>query len=240
MADAFESKAKISLKQLRKIEGIAPKIDVPPERVFAGFDAYRQAIDAGPDVVLLATPPGFRPIHYAAAVAAGKHVFMEKPCCVDAPGFRSFMESNKLADEKGLKVVVGLQRRHSPEFIDPVKKIQDGSLGDLTLMRAYWNQGAIWIRRRRPSQTEMEYQMRNWYYFNWLSGDFNTEQHVHSLDKGSWAMGDQPPIRAWGTGGRQVRTDAKYGDDSSIRRPTRLAIRWITFCGISPSSDIRR
>ncbi len=210
VADAFESKAKTSLKQLRKIEGIAPKIDVPPERVFAGFDAYRQAIDAGPDVVLLATPPGFRPIHYAAAIGAGKHVFMEKPCCVDAPGFRSFMESNKLADEKGLKVVVGLQRRHSPEFIDPVKKIQDGSLGDLTLMRAYWNQGAIWIRRRRPSQTEMEYQMRNWYHFVWLCGDHIIEQHVHNLDVCNWVKGEHP-VEANGMGSCHVRDNRGVG-----------------------------
>ncbi len=210
VADAFENKAKMSLKQLRKIENVAPKIDVPPERVFVGFDAYRQAIDAGPDVVLLVTPPGFRPMHYAAAVGAGKHVFMEKPCCVDAPGFRSFMESNKLADEKGLKVVVGLQRRHSEEFLGPVKEIQDGSLGDLTLMRAYWNGNPIWIRRRRPGQTEMEYQMHNWYHFVWLCGDHILEQHVHNLDVCNWVKGEHP-VEANGMGSCHVRDNRGVG-----------------------------
>lgn len=210
VADAFENNAKMSLKQLRKIEEIAPKIDVPPERVFVGFDAYRQAIDAGPDVVLLATPPGFRPMHYAAAVGAGKHVFMEKPCCVDAPGFRSFMETNKLADQQDLKVVVGLQRRHSDEFLGKVKDIQDGSLGDLTLMRAYWNGGPIWIRRRKPEQTEMEYQMRNWYHFVWLCGDHVLEQHVHNLDVCNWVKGEHP-VEANGMGSCHVRDNRGVG-----------------------------
>ncbi|NLF09199.1 MAG: Gfo/Idh/MocA family oxidoreductase [Pirellulaceae bacterium] len=210
LADAFEDNARNSLKQLRKVEKIAGKIDVPDENVFAGFDAYKQAIAAGPDVVLLAAPPGFRPLHYAAAVAAGKHVFMEKPCCVDAPGFRSFMETNKLADEKGLKVAVGLQRRHSPEFINPVKEIQDGALGDLTILRAYWNQGDIWIRRRKPEQSEMEYQMRNWYHFVWLSGDHIVEQHVHNLDVCNWVKGDHP-VEANGMGSCQVRDNRGVG-----------------------------
>ena len=210
VADAFENNAKMSLKQLRKIEEFAPKIDVPPERIFVGFDAYQQAIDAGPDIVLMATPPGFRPMHYAAAIKAGKHVFMEKPCCVDAPGFRSFMETNKLADEKDRKVAVGLQRRHSDEFLGKVKEIQDGSLGDLTLLRAYWNWHPIWIRRRRPGQTEMEYQMRNWYHFVWLCGDHIVEQHVHNLDVCNWVKGEHP-VEANGMGSCQVRDNRGIG-----------------------------
>ena len=159
VADAFENNARGSLERLRKNSDLAAKLDVPADRVFVGFDAYQKAIAAGPDIVLLCTPPGFRPIHYAAAIQAGKHVFMEKPCCVDAPGFRSLMETNKLADEKGLKVTVGLQRRHSKEYLDKVKEIQDGSLGELTMLRAYWNGTPVWIRNRQPNQTEMEYQM---------------------------------------------------------------------------------
>jgi predicted dehydrogenase len=171
VADAFDENAKSCLANLRKIPEITGKIDVPADRVFVGFDAYQKAIAAGPDIVFLATPPGFRPIHYAAAVHAGKHVFMEKPVCVDAPGFRALMEANKLADEKALKVAVGLQRRHSEKFLGSVKAIQEGSLGNLVLLRAYWNDSGIWVRPRQPNQTEMEYQMRNWYHFVWLCGD---------------------------------------------------------------------
>jgi len=210
MADAFADNAKTSLAELRKDEEIAGKIDVPEDRIFVGFDAYRKAIAAGPDIVLLTTPPGFRPIHYAAAIAAGKHVFMEKPCCVDAPGFRSLMETNKLADEKGLKVAVGLQRRHSKEFLGKVKRIQDGSLGNLILLRAYWNNGDIWIRPRLPEQTEMEYQMRNWYHFVWLCGDHILEQHVHNLDVCNWVKGDHP-VKANGMGSCHIRNNHGVG-----------------------------
>jgi myo-inositol 2-dehydrogenase / D-chiro-inositol 1-dehydrogenase len=210
LADAFEDNAKSCLKYLQKEEGIATKLDVPANRVFVGFDAYQKVIAAGPDVVLLATPPGFRPIHYAAAIAAGKHVFMEKPVCIDAPGFRSVMETNKLADEKGLKVVVGLQRRHSKEFQGKIKAIQDGSLGDLTLMRAYWNEGPVWVRNRKPEQSEMEYQMRSWYHFVWLCGDHIVEQHVHNLDVCNWVKSDYP-VKANGMGSCHVRDNRGVG-----------------------------
>jgi len=210
LADAFEDNAKRCLTQLQKIEEIAPKIDVSPERIFVGFGAYRQVIEAGVDIVFLATPPGFRPIHYAAAIEAGKHVFMEKPCCVDAPGYRSLLVTNKLADEKGLKVVVGLQRRYSQEFLDKVREIQDGALGKIHLMRAYWNQGPIWIRQRQPGQSEMEYQMRNWYHFVWLCGDHIVEQHVHNLDVCNWVKGAHP-VEANGMGGCHARNNRGIG-----------------------------
>jgi myo-inositol 2-dehydrogenase / D-chiro-inositol 1-dehydrogenase len=210
MADAFADNAKESLANLKKEEGLAAKIDVPEDRIFVGFDAYQKALAAGPDVVLMATPPGFRPIHYAAAIQAGKHVFMEKPCCVDAPGFRLLMETNKLADEKGLKVSVGLQRRHSREFLGKVKQIQEGSLGDLILMRAYWNGGPIWVRGRQPNQNEMEYQMRNWYHFVWLCGDHICEQHVHNLDVCNWVKGDHP-MMANGMGSCHCRNNRGIG-----------------------------
>jgi predicted dehydrogenase len=210
VADAFENNAKISLANLKKMPELDGKIDVPEDRVFVGFDAYQKAIAAKPDIVLLAAPPGFRPMHYAAAVAAGKHVFMEKPVCVDAPGFRSVMETNRLADEKGLKVVVGLQRRHSKEFLGPVKAIQDGSLGELMILRAYWNDPPIWIRQRQPDQTEMEFQMRNWYHFVWLSGDHIVEQHVHNLDVCNWVKGDHP-VTAQGQGSCHCRDNRGIG-----------------------------
>jgi predicted dehydrogenase len=204
MGDVFKEHAEGSLARLRKTKEVlereaVAKIDVPPERMFIGFDAFQKVIDAGPDIVFLTTPPGFRPAQYAAAVAAGKHVFMEKPICVDAPGFRSVMETNKAADEKGLKVVVGLQRRHSKQFIGPVKAIQDGSLGPIAFMRCYWNGGSTGFARRFPDETEMEHQIRNWNVMRWLCGDHIVEQHCHEIDICNWIKADHP-VKAVGMG----------------------------------------
>jgi predicted dehydrogenase len=210
MADAFADNLTTSLNNLKKekieqgwdhqaIDNLGSRIDVTPDRCFVGFDAYQKALATNPDVVFLCTPPGFRPIHYAAAVAAGKHVFMEKPCCIDAPGFRSLMESNKTADEKNLKVVVGLQRHYQASYIEGIKKIHDGAIGDLVLLRAYWNGGEPWFRNRLPQMTEMEYQMRNNYHFIWLCGDHIVEQHVHNIDVCNWAKNDHP-VEANGMG----------------------------------------
>lgn len=210
VADAFEDRAHMSVRVMKKKFG--ERVDLPEDRVFAGFDAYRNAIDCGVDMVILATPPGFRPMHYKAAVEAGKHVFMEKPCCVDATGFRSVMETNKLADQKGLKVGVGLQRRHQAHYVEAVNRIRDGALGDVEFFQAYWNSAGVWNRRRKPDQTEMEYQMRNWYYFVWLCGDHILEQHVHNLDVANWIK-NAHPVEANGMGGRQVR---KFGPDGDF------------------------
>jgi myo-inositol 2-dehydrogenase / D-chiro-inositol 1-dehydrogenase len=215
VADAFEDRAKGAAKDLHK--NYPDKVDLPDDRIFTGFDAYKQALDCGVDLVLLATPPGFRPMHYAAAIAAGKHVFMEKPCCVDAPGYRSLQATNKSADEKNLKVVVGLQRRHQRAYLRGIQKIHDGELGDITFMHAYWNQGAIWVRPRRPEMTEMEYQMRNWYHFVWLCGDHIVEQHVHNLDICNWAIShklgvkDAHPVTAVGMGSCHLRDNRGIG-----------------------------
>jgi predicted dehydrogenase len=215
VADGFEDRAKDAAGYLR--ENFANKVDLPNERIFVGFDAYQKAIDAGVDLVLMATPPGFRPIHYAAAIKAGKHVFMEKPCCVDAPGYRSLQESNKLADEKKLKVVVGLQRRHQKTYLQGIKKIHDGGMGEIHFMRAYWNGGDIWVRGRTPEMTEMEYQMRNWYHFVWLCGDHIVEQHVHNLDVCNWAISQKlgakaaHPVTAVGMGSCHVRNNRGIG-----------------------------
>ncbi len=208
VADAFEDRAQKSLAGLKK--RYEKQVEVPEEQVFTGFDAYKQALSTDADLVVLATSPGFRPIHFEAAVNAGKHIFMEKPCCTDAPGYRKLIETSKLADEKNLLVGVGLQRRHQPNYMETVKRLQDGAIGDLMCLRAYWNGGGVWTRGRTPEQTEMEYQMRNWYYFVWLCGDHICEQHVHNLDVVNWVK-DAHPVEANGMGGRQVRKGSDHG-----------------------------
>ncbi|MEI7730384.1 MAG: Gfo/Idh/MocA family oxidoreductase [Verrucomicrobiota bacterium] len=186
VADAFEDKAKGAAKNIMAKCG--PKADIPTERIFSGLDAYQKAINCGVDMVILAGPPGFRPLHYEAAVKAGKHVFMEKPVCVCPGGFRRVMAANKLAEEKGLKVVVGLQRHHEASYQDSIKAIANGDIGDITLLRVYWNGAGIWNRARKEGMSEMQYQVNNWYHFAWLSGDNICEQHVHNLDIGNWVM----------------------------------------------------
>jgi predicted dehydrogenase len=198
VADAFEHKAEAGAKAL--IRERPDRVDIPHDRIFSGLDAYLHAINCGIDMVVTATPPGFRPLIYSAAIAAGKHVFMEKPCCVDARGFHILMETNKLAEEKGLKVGVGFQRRHTPQFVETVEKIHDGALGKLILLQAYWNGEGIWNRGREAGMTEMQYQVNNWYHFAWLSGDNICEQHIHNLDVCNWVMNDHP-VEANGMGG---------------------------------------
>ena len=199
VADAFEGNARGAADRLNRTFKKEGKADVAPDHVFVGLDAYKKAIDCGVDMIIQATPPGFRPAHYEYAINAGKHVFMEKPCCVDAPGFNKLMKANKLADEKGLKVVVGLQRRHDSGYQGGIEEIHNGKYGELILARVYWNGDGIWFRDRTPQETEMEYQVKNWYHFAWLSGDNICEQHVHNLDVANWVMGDHP-VRANGMG----------------------------------------
>jgi predicted dehydrogenase len=210
LADVFPEKVENSLKGLKA--QYKERVDVPPERCFTGFDAYQKLIQSGVDVVLLAEPPHFRPRHLKAAVEAGKHVFCEKPVAVDGPGVRSVLETCKLAEQKGLSVVSGLCWRYHNGVRETMKRVLDGAIGDILAIQETYLTGFLWERPRKPEWSEMEFQMRNWYYFTWLSGDFNVEQHVHSLDKALWAMHDEPPARAWGLGGRQVRTDKKFGN----------------------------
>jgi predicted dehydrogenase len=209
MADAFRDRLESSLAGLQAEYG--PLVDVPEERRFTGFDAFRAAIDADVDLVILATPPGFRPQHFSYAVEKSRHVFMEKPVAVDGPGVRMVLEAAAQADAKGLKVGVGLQRHHQLPYLETVKRIHDGAIGEPVLLRAYWNSAGVWVNPRQPGQTEMEYQMRNWYYFNWLCGDHIVEQHIHNLDVCNWIMKDYP-VRAEGMGGRQVRTGKDFGE----------------------------
>jgi len=225
VADAFEDKIdgtgpraaglpKIQA-QLEK-EGKSAQIDVPKSRQYAGFDAYKGVIDEC-DLVVIATPPGFRPIHFDYAVQQGKHVFMEKPVCVDAKGFNQIIESAKVADQKNLKVVVGLQRHYQNVYLEAFKKVhEEGLIGDIIGAQAWWNGTRPWIVARQPGWTEMEYQMRNWYHFNWLCGDHISEQHVHNIDVVNWFVsGDSVagghPVSAQGMGGRAGTEPASVG-----------------------------
>lgn len=207
MVDAFQEKLDSSYNNLLKIHG--EKVSVKEEHKFVGLDGYKEAISLA-DVVFLTTPPGFRPIHFEEAVRQGKHVFMEKPVATDAPGVRKILENAKLAKEKNLKVLVGHHLRFQKSCIDIIDKLQNGIIGDIVNMQAYFNTGGVWVRNRKPNMTEMEYQVWNWYYFNWLSGDHIVEQHVHDLDLMNWLKGAHP-IKAQGMGGRQVRTGNEYG-----------------------------
>jgi predicted dehydrogenase len=211
MGDAFDDAVQRSLGLLK--QKYADRIDVAPERCFAGFDAYEKVIASGVDVVILATPPHFRPLHLKACIEADKHVFVEKPVAVDAPGVRSILATCEEAKKKGISVVSGLCFRFNLGIQETMKRIHDGAIGEIVAVQETYNCNPPWFRNkdRQDDWTEMEYQMRNWYVFTWLSGDHNVEQHVHSLDKGAWAMNQELPTLVWGTGGRQVRSEITIG-----------------------------
>ncbi len=211
MADMFQNHLQGALESLKENERFAGKIEVPQERQFVGFDAYKELLATDIDVVLIATPPHFRPAHFEAAVAAGKHVFFEKPVAVDAPGIRKVLAAAELAKQKSLAVVSGLQRHHQYGYLEAQKRIHAGEIGRIQYARCSWNQGGLWHRGRDESWTDMEWQLRNWLYFTWLSGDHIVEQHVHNIDVINWAMQGHP-LRARGMGGRQVRTEEKWGN----------------------------
>jgi predicted dehydrogenase len=213
VGDAFEDFAQASVRKLRRFEECKDQLKVEPDHVFAGFDAYKQVIDSGVDVVLLAEPPHFRPKHLAYAVEQGKHAFVEKPIAVDAPGVRSVIDTCAKAEAKGLAIVSGLCWRYHPAVQETVRRItEDKAIGDIIAIESCYNTGTLWHRGDKPEWSRMEYQIRNWLYFNWLSGDHITEQAIHSLDKTAWVQGDVQPVRAFGTGGRQQRTGREYGD----------------------------
>lgn len=210
MGDAFADRIESSLAALRDEADVAPKLDVPPERRFTGFNAYQQVIDCC-DVVLLCTPPQFRPLHLKAAIEAGRHVFAEKPVAVDAPGVRSVLATIEQAREKKLSVVSGLCLRYDNGFRETVRRIHDGAVGEILTLEANDYRSSIWVKPREADWTDMVWQMRNWYYFTWLSGDFNVEQHVHYLDTCAWLLGNEYPVQAIGMGGRQVRNEPQFG-----------------------------
>lgn len=195
----------------RLAEAIGPAFKVDDAHCFTGFDAYRQVLASDIDLVILATPPGFRPLHLRAAVEAGKHIFTEKPVAVDPVGIRSVLATAEMAQQKGLAVVAGTQRRHQVHYLETMQRVHDGAVGELVAGRVYWNQGPLWTRDRTDGMSDMEWQIRNWLYFTWLSGDHIVEQHVHNIDVANWAMRAHP-VRAYGVGGRQTRVEQpKFG-----------------------------
>lgn len=217
MADAFRDRLDDCYKTLTADDisdwsggkgNIKDKIDVPEERKFTGFDAYSKAIPLA-DVVILTTPPGFRPIHFAEAVRQNKHIFMEKPVATTPEGIRSVLENAQIAKQKKLNVVVGLQRHYQNSYRELFSR--KDMIGDITSAQAWWNNDGVWVKMRQPGQTEMEYQMRNWYYFVWLCGDHINEQHIHNIDVINWFKGGHP-VSAQGMGGRQVRKGKEYGE----------------------------
>ena len=210
MADAFGDRIETSLIGIQEHFEGEKKIRVKEKNRFVGFDAYKKAINLA-DVVILTTPPGFRPYHFEYAIQNGKHVFMEKPLATDPVGIRKVLDTAKIAKAKKLNVVVGLQRRYQKSYIELKKKIDQGAIGKIRGGQVYWNDAGVWVKKRLADQTELEYQMRNWYYFNWLCGDHILEQHIHNIDVANWFIGDYP-ICAQGMGGRQVRKGKDYGE----------------------------
>ncbi len=205
VADAFAENANGALQSLARDE-YKDKIDVPEDRVFSGLDAYKAAIDVDSDLVVIATPPGYKPQQFEYAVNKGRHIFMEKPVATDAVGVRRVLASVEESKKKNLMVAIGLQRRHEPQYIETVQRIHDGAIGDVLAQQVYWNSGGIWYRNRKENQTEMEFQTNNWYHFNWICGDQICEQHIHNLDVGCWVKG-MYPVECNGMGGREQRMD---------------------------------
>jgi predicted dehydrogenase len=206
---------------------------VAEDKCFSGFDAYKKALEVpGVNYAILATPPGFRPTHFKACVEAGKHVFMEKPVAVDGPGCRVMYEVGEQAKKKNLKVAAGTQRRHRPSYIETVKRLQDGAIGEIAALRAYWvNGGPIWHRGER-GDTELERQARNWYHYIWLCGDHICEQHVHNIDVCNWIMNDHP-VKCWGLGARQQLGDksGEIWDNFAVEFQYANGVRMYSYCG---------
>jgi predicted dehydrogenase len=207
LADVFRDRLENCRLQLGS-QGDRAVVD--DDRCYVGFDAYAQLIANDLDVVILATPPHFRPMHFTAAVEAGRHVFMEKPVAVDPTGVRAVLAAADEADRKNLTVVAGTQRRHEVSYLATMKRLHRGFIGKIVAARCYWNMGGLWVQRPRDEWSDMEWQLRNWLYFTWLSGDHIVEQHVHNLDVVNWVLRAHP-VKAMGMGGRQVRTDPDYG-----------------------------
>lgn len=210
LSDAFEDRLEKSLNAIiKEFEGEL-EIKVKDKNKFIGFKGYKKAIDLA-DVVILASPPGFRPEHFEYAVNKNKHIFMEKPVATDAAGVRKILNAAKLVKEKKLNVVVGLQRRYQFSYLNILKQVRRGVIGKITSGQVRWNGAGVWVRGRKPNQTEMEYQMRNWYYFNWLCGDHIVEQHIHNIDVANWFLNEYP-VSAQGMGGREVRKGIDHGE----------------------------
>jgi predicted dehydrogenase len=209
MGDAFQDRLDSARTRLMNDQNLAGRVDVPANRCFTGLNAYEQVL-ANCDLVILATPPGFRPTHIRAAVNARKHVFTEKPVAVDGAGVRTVLTAFEDANRHRLSCVAGTQRRYQTSYREAMQRLLGGDIGNITSGRCYWNQGSLWHRARTPQMGDLEWQLRNWLYFTWLSGDHICEQHVHNLDVMNWALNDHP-VRAVGMGGRQARTGREFG-----------------------------
>ena len=208
--DAFQDRVDKSLQTLR--EKVPAAVKVRPEHCFTGLDGYKKLL-AIKDInyIVTAAPPGFRPLHLQASVEAGKNVFMEKPVAVDPVGVRSVIASSALAADKGLAIVAGTQRRHQKRYLETMRRIHDGAIGEVVGGQCYWNQGELWVIKKTPEMSEMEWQCRNWLYFSWTSGDHIVEQHVHNIDVVNWAFSAMP-VKVMAMGGREVRTAPEYGN----------------------------
>lgn len=236
LADLFEDRLKGCRQYLAKHKDA---VKVTDDTCFVGFDAYQKLLKTDVTYVILATPPGFRPIHFEAAIEAGKHVFMEKPVAVDPVGVRRVLEAGKRARMKNLGVVAGTQRRHQKSYLETIQRIKDGAIGEIVAARCYWNQGGLWARKREDGWTDMEWQCRNWLYFDWLSGDHIVEQHIHNIDVINWVVGGYP-VKAVGVGGRQVRTDALYGniyDHFAIDFEYANGVHLLSMCRQQPGTE---
>jgi predicted dehydrogenase len=238
MGDLFQDQLDWSLAKLSR--EVDDKVSVTEETSFVGFDAYKKVIACDINMVILGTPPHFRSEHLKAAVEAGKHVFMEKPVAVDPAGIRSVIASSELAGQKGLAIVTGTQRRHQDHYLEIMKRIHNGDIGEIRSAQCYWNMGALWIERAKENLqkkealgwSDMEWQCRNWLFLTWLSGDHIVEQHVHNLDIINWAIGAHP-VQAMGMGGREVRTGPEYGnvfDHFAIEYEYPNGVRVLSMC----------
>ncbi len=207
LGDLFRDKLDACRENL---QSLGEAFNVSDDRCFTGFDNYKGVIESGVQIVILATPPAFRPLHFQAAVEAGKHVFMEKPVAVCPAGVRMIIEAGEKARQRGLAVVAGTQRRHDFSYRETIKRIQAGAIGRIVAGYCYWNQGGLWAVPKQEGWSDTEWQIRNWLYFTWLSGDHIVEQHIHNIDIINWVLGTHP-VRALAMGGRQVRTDPIYG-----------------------------
>jgi len=241
MGDLFGDKIDESVRKLQNGEEYVPKVPaetlkVTPETCFVGWDAYKKVLTCDVDMVILATPPHFRPLQFRAAIEADKHVFMEKPVAVDPVGIRSIIASSELARQKGLAVVSGTQRRHQKHYLELMKRVHTGAIGKVRAGQCYWNMGGLWVKKQLPNWSDMEWQIRNWLYFTWLSGDHIVEQHVHNLDVMNWAIGAHP-VKCMGMGGRQVRTAPEYGnifDHFAVEYEYPDGIRVLSMCRQTP------
>jgi predicted dehydrogenase len=238
LGDLFKDRLDDSRRSLTEA-GMGSQIT--DERCFVGFDAYKGVLACDVDLVILAAPPGFRPPHLAAAVAAKKHVFMEKPVAVDPGGVRTVMRASADASKAGLAIVAGTQRRHDPAYIETIKRIHGGSIGEIVAAQCYWNQEGLWVKARQAEWSDMEWQCRNWLYFTWLSGDHIVEQHVHNIDVINWVL-QAHPVKAMGLGGRQYRTGPEYGniyDHFSVEFEYPGGVRVLSTCRQIDKTSVR-